>query len=85
MQPAHAARYETGPATGSAADIEPLGIGQQLIPEKDREIVTQHTLGFSKGRALMIGALHRIAEADDSAEEEVVADGYRRGWAAAAR
>ena len=81
MQPAHAGRHETGPAAGAAAHIEAFGIGRQLLPGKDGEVVAKHTLGFPGGHALLIKALPFIAEAGDGAGVEVGIDGHRLGWA----
>ena len=49
VQPAHARRHEAGPTAGTAAHIEAFGIGRQLIPGKDGEVVAKHPLGFAGG------------------------------------
>ena len=74
MQPAHAGRHEAGPAAGAAAHVEAFGIGRQLIPGKDGEVVGKHALGFPGGHALLIEALPFIAEAGDGAGGEGFVD-----------
>jgi hypothetical protein len=85
VQPAHARRHEAGPAAGATAHVEPFGMGGQLIPGKDGEIVAKHALGFGGGHALLIEALPLIAKAGDGAGIEAGLVPQRRGWAATAR
>ena len=72
VQPAHARRHEAGPAAGAAAHIEAFGIGRQLIPGKDGEVVAKHALSLSGGHALLIEALPLIAETGEGTESRII-------------
>ena len=49
MQPDYVRCHEEGPAAGTAADVETLGMGGERIPVKDSEGVAKHPFGFAGG------------------------------------
>ena len=71
VQLANSRRHEAGPTAGTASHVEPFGIGRQLLPGKDGEVVAKYLLGFAGGHALLIKALPFIAETGDCAGVEV--------------
>jgi hypothetical protein len=75
-------RHEAGPAAGTAAHVEPFGIGRKLIKGKDGEVVAKDALSLPWGHALLIEALPLIAETGDGAGVEVGVGCHRQEWAA---
>ena len=71
VQPAHARRHEAGPTAGAAAHVETFGIGRQLFPGEDGEVIAKHALSFAGGHALLIEALPLIAEAGEGSEPRI--------------
>ena len=73
VEPAHAGRHEAGPAAGAAAHVEPFGIGRQLLPGEDGEVVAKHAFGFAGGHALLIEALPLlIAQTGKGTESRII-------------
>ena len=72
VQTTYARCHEAGPAAGATAHVEALGIGRQLIPGEDGEVIGKHPLGFTGGHTLLIKALPFIAEASDGTRVEVI-------------